>query len=620
MLDRAEEICSNSGAKMKMKKLSLLMALTLAAASPAVSAESAQPVDTLSDTWAAVDALGRSLPLEDSAPAPRQGKFVGVFYYLWHGAHNGPLQPGQGVIPPEQADPNSPYDNSIILRDPPGQRKWGPAMAYHHWGESLYGYYVADDEWVIRRNAQLLADAGVDVIIFDVTNALHYHDIYMNLLRVYSDIRKAGGKTPAISFLTNSGHDQVVQALYRDLYSKGLYKDLWFYWKGKPLVMANPEGLSEELRDFFTLRRSWAWTKDGDGDKWFRDGKDAWPWLDHTPQGYGWHESPDKPEQVVVCTAEHPNSDRGKSFHNGSNPKPHQTEKGLYFAEQWEHALKVDPEFIFVTQWNEWIAMRFTTKQIPWTEYAGEPVSDPVGIFVDTYNMEYNRDMEPMKGGYGDNYYYQMWSNIRKFKGVRPLPEASAALPGNWDLADWSGVLPDYRDDVGDTFHRNHRGYGPRLGMYVNKSGRNDIVSSKVTLAGGRLYFMAECAEALSKPVDSRWMNLWFTIEGSRAPQWNGIQYRVQFDGKGEKATLYRYSPETVSSWLPEKTLFSQVEEKRVIIALPKEFTRVPSGERLSIRFKWSDNMQDERNPIDWLVHGDTAPNGRALYRWVSPE
>ena len=160
------------------------------------------------------------------------------------------FQPGQGVIPPEQADPNSPYDNSIILRDPPGQRKWGPAMAYHHWGESLYGYYVADDEWVIRRNAQLLADAGVDVIIFDVTNALHYHDIYMNLLRVYSDIRKAGGKTPAISFLTNTAHDQVVQALYRDLYSKGLYKDLWFYWKGKPLVMANPEGLSEELRDF----------------------------------------------------------------------------------------------------------------------------------------------------------------------------------------------------------------------------------------------------------------------------------------------------------------------------------------------------------------------------------
>ena len=332
------------------KKFSLLVSLAVALGSLAVGGLAQTPVDTWSDTWAAVDALGRPLPLEDTVPAAREGKFVGVFYYLWHGAHNGPDQPGQGVIPIEDADPKSPYDNSIILQDPPGQRNWGPYWAFHHWGESLYGYYVADDEWVIRRNAQLLSDAGVDVIIFDVTNAISYRDIYMNLLRIYSEIRKEGGKTPAVSFLTNTRHDLVVEAVYRDLYSKGLYQDLWFYWKGKPLVMANPEGLRPELQEFFTLRRSWAWTRDGGAGNWFKDGKDAWPWLDHTPQGYGWHEAPDIPEQIVVCTAEHPNSDRGKSFHNGSNPKPHQTEKGLYFAEQWEHALEVDPEFIFVTQ------------------------------------------------------------------------------------------------------------------------------------------------------------------------------------------------------------------------------------------------------------------------------
>jgi hypothetical protein len=601
------------------KKFSLLVSLAVALGSLAVGGLAQTPVDTWSDTWAAVDALGRPLPLEDTAPAAREGKFVGVFYYLWHGAHNGPDQPGQGVIPIEDADPKSPYDNSIILQDPPGQRNWGPYWAFHHWGESLYGYYVADDEWVIRRNAQLLSDAGVDVIIFDVTNAISYRDIYMNLLRIYSEIRKEGGKTPAVSFLTNTRHDLVVEAVYRDLYSKGLYQDLWFYWKGKPLVMANPEGLRPELQEFFTLRRSWAWTRDGGAGNWFKDGKDAWPWLDHTPQGYGWHEAPDIPEQIVVCTAEHPNSDRGKSFHNGSNPKPHQTEKGLYFAEQWEHALEVDPEFIFVTQWNEWLAMRFTNEDYKWSEYAGEPVQDPEGIFVDVYNMEYNRDMEPMKGGYGFNYYYQMWSNIRKFKGVRPLPEASPAMPASWSLADWSRVQPTYRDDRGDTFHRNHRGYGPRLGMYVNKTGRNDITECKVALAGKRLYFMAECAEALSQPIDSQWMNLWFTIEGNRQPEWNGIQYRVQFDEKGKKAILYQYNPETVSNWRPLKTLFCKVEEKRVIIGLPKEFIQAPADEKLRLRFKWSDNMQDENDPMDWLLHGDTAPNGRALYRWVSP-
>ena len=61
------------------------------------------------------------------------------------------------------------------------------------------------------------------------------------------------------------------------------------------------------------------------------------------------------------------------------------------------------------------------------------------------------------------------------------------------------------------------------------------------------------------------------------------------------------------------------MEEKRVIIGLPKEFIQAPADEKLRLRFKWSDNMQDENDPMDWLLHGDTAPNGRALYRWVSP-
>ena len=72
-------------------------------------------VDTMSDTWAAEDALGRTLLLEDTAPAPRDGKYVVEFYYIWHGAHNGPMPAGQGIVPIDQVDPNCPYDNSLIL-------------------------------------------------------------------------------------------------------------------------------------------------------------------------------------------------------------------------------------------------------------------------------------------------------------------------------------------------------------------------------------------------------------------------------------------------------------------------------------------------------------------------
>ena len=48
-------------------------------------------------------------------------------------------------------------------------------------------------------------------------------------------------------------------------------------------------------------------------------------------------------------------------------------------------------------------------------------------FFVDLYAQEFSRDIEPMRGGYGDNYYWQMVANIRRYKGVRPVPTASPA-------------------------------------------------------------------------------------------------------------------------------------------------------------------------------------------------
>lgn len=571
--------------------------------------------DTLSDTWAAVDAQGRELPCAGQAPAARTNRFVGVFYYLWHGAHGydrhgGPAGEAQGVQVPGPGDTKSPYNISEIIKRPVGERPWGPRHAFHHWGEPLLGFYVASDEWVIRKHAQMLADAGVDVIAFDATNALHYRAIYMNILRIYAEIRAAGGRTPAITFLTNSAHERVVSQLYADLYAKGLYKDLWFIWKGRPLLMADPDGLSDEIKAFFTLRRSWAWSQRMG---WFGDGKDRWPWLDHTPQKYGWHESPDRPEQIVVSTAEHPDSDRGKSFHDGANPKPHRTEQGLYFAEQWRRALEVDPEFVFITQWNEWIAMRFTKKEINRPSYAGETEYDPEGVFVDLYNMEYNRDIEPMRGGYGDNYYYQMWQNIRRFKGVRALPPASGEVPEDWAAQAWASVAPAYADDAGDTFHRSHFGYGS-VGTLTNATGRNDLRLCKVARGKQALWFMAECAQPLTPPAGDAWMTLYVGVEGDAArPSWQGFHVKVQPLAGGEQAQVFART--AAQTWQAQAEVPCAVAGNRVVVALPRAALGLPPGGPLRLRFKWSDNVRGD-DPLAWLTDGDAAPNGRAAYRY----
>jgi len=51
---------------------------------------------------------------------------------------------------------------------------WVPArfslLMPHHWNEPLFGCYDTDDRWVLRKHAEMLANAGMDVIIFDNTN------------------------------------------------------------------------------------------------------------------------------------------------------------------------------------------------------------------------------------------------------------------------------------------------------------------------------------------------------------------------------------------------------------------------------------------------------------------
>ncbi|HEY3269556.1 MAG TPA: hypothetical protein VGM37_21795 [Armatimonadota bacterium] len=195
--------------------------------------------DTRPDTWAATDGLGRALPGYREAGPAKPGKQVAAFYFLWLGQH------GRG----------GPYDVSRILKqDPEAMTKpdsplWGPMYAPHHWGESLFGYYLSDDRYVIRKHAQMLSDAGVDAIVFDVTNGFTYEKNYKALCEVFEQVRRDGGRTPQIAFLTPFWNPTaVVRELYRDLYGPGLHKDLWYRQAGKPLILADPALMRYEQR------------------------------------------------------------------------------------------------------------------------------------------------------------------------------------------------------------------------------------------------------------------------------------------------------------------------------------------------------------------------------------
>ena len=589
--------------------LLLLVGLTLGhvnvQAQPSLTVQAA---DLRADTWVATDALSRTLPGPVECGPPRAGKFVGIFYFIWLGQH------GTG----------GPYDITKILAANPANPVWGPRWSFHHWGESEMGYYLSGDDWVIRRHAQMLVDAGVDTIILDTTNGFPYKENYLKISSIYLQMRLEGARTPQICFIANNG---IVQQLYDDYYAvkdddgNPRYGALWFRWQGKPLLLpvSDPSSLDPMLKNFFTIRQSWAWSNP---QGWFQDGKDKWPWLDNYPQQAGWHTA-GHPEEVAVCVAQHPTTNIGRSFHNGQEPPAanQQPAAGLCFAEQWSRALAVDPDFIFITGWNEWVAQRFVTPDDGRPGFLGHTTQDGESWFVDTYSQEYSRDIEPMKGGHTDNYYYQMVDNIRRFKGVRSPTRAHGLDPIQIDgvFNDWAGVEGVYADWINDAVQRNSPGWGS-AGTYVNTTGRNDFVTLKVSHDRDKIYFYAQTKDPITPADGQNWMWLLIDADRSHATGWEGHDYFINSQVLSDTTTTLKRATGTDWNWALVRDVGMKVAGNELELAVPRAALGLTRPGDLTFDFHWADHAQKTDDVIEFGINGDSAPARRFNYHYVGAD
>ena len=550
--------------------------------------------DTFPDTWVATDQLGRAVQ-NPADPAPRPDKKVGVFYFIANRVPGAPI-----------------YDNTVLLNQNPQSPAYGPMMSTHWWGRPWFGYYQSDDPFVIRKHMQMLADAGVDFIVFDNTNGPTYPDVYLNLCKVLEQMKADGDPYPRIAFFTGHG---AWNTLNRDFYSKNLYSDLWFRWLGKPLMMIHREGgdvIPPEIQSTFTVRESWAWTPSA----WFGDGKDKWPWLDNYPQNFGWHNSKTVPEQVSVTVGQHATSSIGRSSLAQHEPPlddrrlSPQTPLGLCFNQQFQRALQIDPQVLFITGWNEWTATRFP-QEGPGT-FAGRPAKKGDGFFVDEFNEEFSRDIEPEDGRLQDNYYMQLCGLVRRYKGVRAVPPAthkSIRTEGGFDQ--WNDVGPEYRDDVGDVVHRDWPGWANL--HYKDDSGRNDIVAAKVASDDRSLYFYVRCHNAIVGRGQPDWMRLYLNVDGDAGTGWFGYDYAVNRIPGQATTSVERYVGKG-PAWTSVGYATIRVEGNQMMLSVPRSLLAGHSHPP-TIDFKWTDNIPETNSVSAFTLYGDAAPNDRFSYR-----
>ena len=194
-------------------------------------------------TWTAVDELGRSV-LSAQNPASKDNRDVLMFYWTWHEGHQVTNTVNGSGVPDIT-------DNSVVLTlDPSAANDFYHAYWRNSstcfWGRPLFDYYRTTDKWVLRKHAEMLADAGVDAVVFDCSNGdFLWWDSTKALLETWDQARRDGVKVPKIAFLLNfivteySRTD--LRFLYNNLYRDHLYEDLWYKVGGKPLIMGFPE-------------------------------------------------------------------------------------------------------------------------------------------------------------------------------------------------------------------------------------------------------------------------------------------------------------------------------------------------------------------------------------------
>lgn len=556
-----------------------------------------------------VDQFGRSFTTITSLKKDKQ---VGLFFWPWIG------QPYASGI----------WDATKILAMPNGAKiltdfnsldeSISPDGQAHYWGEPLWGYYNSEDEWVIRKQMQLLTMAGVDFIFFDTTNALIYKNVFMKILAVIDEYLKKGWNPPKVVFYTHSHSLQTTRDLYRELYRPNLYPDTWYRVNGKPMIIAytDPEDdlaeaksrgdnsyttgpLSAEILNFFHfVRPQWP------SDPVYPDG---FPWVEWTfPQ-------PLHGKIINVTVASHPaipmsfSITRGnQNWGRGWNPNTQENvesdvDKGAFFQAQWDHALSVDPEMITIGGWNEWIAYK--------QPYNGEY------MLCDAVNKEFSRDIEPMNGGYQDAFYIQMIRNIRRYKGANdvPAPAESTTIDIKGDLSQWDAVKYGHKN-IDDVYPARDSYGGAMTVRYTQPAPADKLQEVKVTHDDQYLYFYIRCKESItSYKGKDNWINLFVGTGEPELKGWESYDYVIGRKYENDETDICRlnndFSAMNIGSAKYDlKDSIIRIQVPRATISLNNAVNK--------FYFKLAAGVEKPSDVMNYYQSGSVMPMGRLSYMY----
>lgn len=270
-------------------------------------------------------------------------------------------------------------------------------------GESvpIVGNYDSFNRDVIKQHAIWMIESGIDFIMVDWTNNLweknHWNERNANVqelcnattvtLEVYESLKKDDIQTPKVVLLLglNNGINSTMTAINEELdfiktnYVDKYSKDIWIWYNSKPLVVildcgnVHPSSPIPVNDKYFTIR--WMATQ---LQVTHQEQLGYWSWMDGSERPVA-----TKIPHTNIVEAVTPATGTFASLGwLGSDARGHRG--GSTFIEQYKTVYETLPLFTIINQWNE---------------FAGQEEGHGYGpnhdIYVDSYNVELNNDIEP---------------------------------------------------------------------------------------------------------------------------------------------------------------------------------------------------------------------------------
>ena len=224
-----------------------------------------------------------------------------------------------------------------------------------------------------------------------------------------------------------------------------------------------------------------------------------------------------------------------------------------------------------------------------------------------------------MKGGHGDNYYYQLAANVRRYKGIAAIPEG---FEPQVDRSRWGLRNAGRTSRPSSSTTRATRA----LAISTARAGRTTSTDRAATtwwLARSpgtqrHVFFYARTRADLTPRTGPNWMEL--LIDADRDPRtgWEGFDFIINRTVEADGTT---WLERNAGGWRWEKVakVRVRVSGTELHLAIPRTAIGLREGDGgLAIDFKWTDNVQHPGDILDFYVSGDVAPEGRYKFRYVA--